>query len=648
MADIRRDVGDVSPNTYIRQGVEDNSMSTIVGGLAEQGIKLDTTLAQHRLYEEVDAIATQREIGSPVGIAAQEQAAAGVDPSAAPAVQGLEAEMARAQQAYKQGRMTHDQMMILSERAVRKAIARRPGLAQEFRALAAQRVGRDVVGATVDYLAQKDADLLTEASKKAQDEAEKQDQLDKRRLDEIQKAGGIIGDLTSSEAIEARWRDMQPAIMDRARLEATAAMATDQRSTHEASLVLRRERDTALFSQQAAQKRIEMLDAGQGILNAIRSGAALTDEQLADVVVDIERSMGDYAAWAAAQRASGTIDPAVIDAMTEVTQQQLASLNKLVTGELPLELKKKKLESWMVATQEALLISEPQLLVYGAGAQILGEAAIANIAVQPGMQLPRRMVMAVGEVAADKDDPRVTTNVAGDLTGTIVSTNFGKDADPELVSRGMDLFNKFAQRFVTIPDDQAVMKDFTGPAGFVHKLDIHKHMIRQRAGEEQSAQLANSLAQAAYAAQRRLGMGLVQEMPSLRDKVQVQVMPDGSLFQVKAGATLTPTEQSLLLKYNQGWQGHKVLRTIAHLATGREGTKELQQAAQLVAGAGAAVQAAQEATRRGSTSPTPQRPAQGRTGASGAYPNAPAVGTVKDGYRYTGGNPALPSSWEKQ
>lgn len=616
MADIRRDVGDVSPNTYIRPGVEDNSMSTIVGGLAEQGIKLDTTLAQHRLYEEVDAIATQREIGSPVGIAAQEQAAAGVDPSAAPAVQGLEGELARAQSAYKQGRMSHDQMMILSERAVRKAIARRPGLAQEFRALAAQRVGRDVVGASIDFLAQKDADALTAASKAAQEEAEQQDQLDKRRLEEIQKAGGTIGDLTSSEAIEARWLSMQDSIRDRARLEVTANMATAQRTTHEASLVLRREADTNAFLAQSAQKRVQMVDTVNGLINGLRSGAPLDDTSLADVLVDVRNAAQDYVAWADQARASGTVDPTVITNTQDVLKLQLANLETLISGDLPLDVKKKRLENELLVAKEALLLEEPQLRAYGAAVEVLGPQAVANMVAQPGQQLPKRMVLAVGQVVAKNDDPRVTTNIAGDIVGTTVAENFGRDADPELVSKSLNLFSEMALRFVTIPDDQAVQKDLTGPNGFIHKLDLHKQQIKAKADPTDAGRLAGNVAVAAHAAQRRLQIGLYGEMPSLRDKVEARVAVDGALFHVKQGAQLTPAEQAVLVKYNQGWSGHKVLRTVAYLTYGDESRESLLKASQLISGAGGRVQELQAQGTGGSSAPPPRRPTQARTGGS--------------------------------
>lgn len=617
-------------------------MSTLVGGLAQEGIKLDTSLAQHRLYDEIDAIATQREIGSPSGIAAQEQAA-GMDPTASPATAALQGEMDKAQRSYQQGRMTHDQMMLLSERALRKAIAKRPGLAQEFRALAAQRIGRDVVGASIDFLAQQDAEMMTAASRAATDEAKAVDDRMKRQMEEIQKAGGVVGDLTGPEDTQQRWLAMQESIQDRARLEVTASMATDQKTTYESSVVLRREQDTQAFIKESANRRLSMLDTANGLYNALRSGAEMTDEQLAQVLVDVKQSGQEFVAWADQARASGTVDSTVITNTQDVLQKQLAGIESLISGDLPLDVKKKRLETELLVVKEALMMEEPQLRVYSAAADALGPQAVANLISQPGSQISRRIPLAVGQVLLGQDDARVTTNVAGDVVERTVESNFGAESDPALVSNSMQLFGSMAERFATVPDAAAVQNDLTGPRGFIHKLDLFKHILRQKATPEEAGALAGKVAVAAYAAQRRLQLGLGQEMPSLKGKVNVSIQPDGTLFQPKPGQTLTPEETAIMNKYNQGWSGRKVLGTISHLLRGDTGSEATTKAIQLIyqgqARAGQ-LQAASAAPRSGGGSSKPAR-------ASQSFPGAPAVGTEKQGYRYKGGDPAMPSSWEK-
>ena len=76
-------------------------------------------------------------------------------------------------------------------------------------------------------------------------------------------------------------------------------MATDQRSTHEASLVLRRERDTALFSQQAAQKRIEMLDTI--VLAALYTIRAMDKGMASTAIASMPRHRFSTNSWRTAE-----------------------------------------------------------------------------------------------------------------------------------------------------------------------------------------------------------------------------------------------------------------------------------------------------------------------------------------------------------
>jgi hypothetical protein len=152
--DIRRTVGDITPNTFVRQGIQDNSASTIIGGLAEAGLAVDAGLAKRRFTKAQDILHAQYVVGSPAADALKEDSFSDqtkLSPEDDRSLRDFQQVLDTHSGARDQGKMNFSSYQLRAERLLRIAIAKRPGLAQEFRSIAGGFVGTDVTGAESQY-----------------------------------------------------------------------------------------------------------------------------------------------------------------------------------------------------------------------------------------------------------------------------------------------------------------------------------------------------------------------------------------------------------------------------------------------------------------------------------------------------------------
>lgn len=614
--DIRREVGDVSHTNFINPGVVDNSASTILGGLAEAGIKIDTGLAKQRFYDEMENLRVEREVGAPSVIAKQEEAQQqGLSPMDGEATSGLQQSIARDQAAYKQGRLTHDQMMLRAERSLRKAIATRPGLAQEFRGIAQQVLGRDVVGAGIDQLAADDADLMTAATQAAKDKKEAQDAVLKRKLEDLATIMPT-GQLETPEQIEAAYQQMLPELTQVKRLKVTADMAGQQKSTMEAGQALRGPQATTEFVGWSAQSRLTMLDTVNQV-QVVFDDPNTTEETKAQLVSDMQRGLATYISNANARAASGDIDPTVVQREIGLFEKMQTDMQALLTGGLATEIRDQQMKNMLSLAKQGIMTSSSEMPAYQAAVDMFGSPMIAQAMNQPGMQFNKALPISIGQVALGTDAARTTTRVAGDFvssTAFIFGEKSGANEDTK--SQAVEFYGDVAERFITVEDKDFNIRDFVGTQGFVHKLHLHRNSIVKAVSPSEAGTLGGTLAAAAYNAQRVLTKGLIQKVPTLRTKLDVKITPDGQLFHVKPGVTLTGPEQAAVLEYNQEWGGRQILQTIGTLMGAGDGAEGRLKAAQLV------YKGAEGATKRRSA-----RPASKSGGGSAS--KAPATGGVR-------------------
>ena len=157
MADIRRSTADIQPTNFVRPGVTDTSTATAVENatkLGDMGFELDRRLAKERFGEALETLRTQFITSEAEGLGLEDdldigEELAGTDKRS---LKDFEQVLKTQDSAVSQGRMSQEAFRIRAERLYRVAISKRPGLANEFRTVAANYLGMDVVGATVDEI----------------------------------------------------------------------------------------------------------------------------------------------------------------------------------------------------------------------------------------------------------------------------------------------------------------------------------------------------------------------------------------------------------------------------------------------------------------------------------------------------------------
>ncbi len=168
MADIRRQVGNIGVTQYVDPGVQDNSMAQGLAAIGGAALDIDQRIGERALENELTAMRDLYESKS-FALGSETDDDSGITPADRAEIGAESERIGVLQRAVQQGTLSNDLFRLKAEAALRAAIARRPGLAQEYRQLAASTLGMDVSGAAIEQLAQAEARLVN--SQQAQAEA---------------------------------------------------------------------------------------------------------------------------------------------------------------------------------------------------------------------------------------------------------------------------------------------------------------------------------------------------------------------------------------------------------------------------------------------------------------------------------------------
>lgn len=590
MAEITRNVGDVSPTNFIKPGVRDDSTAQLIEGAGTIGLAVDEMLATRRLAKGIDATTAQYMVSSPAAAALQDAAAGEGE---ADAVQLSEEEVsdlndfdrqrATALNAVDQGRMTHAQYKLIVDRQLRMAIARRPGLANEFRNVAGFFSGT----AAVDILAAGEAE---QNKKKGEGEA--------AMLNEYRTGLHSIArpDLAAlpPEQLEAAFWDNINDIRQAAKTKVEADVIGQHRKLFEDGNVLRGpEATTAFYAEVDAVKTGLMRTFNEIFANG--SLAAAAEEDVGSAVHQVQMAIDNEKLRLAQLGGASHIDNTVIERSLGFLDSIQAGVTDIMTGTTDLQTRKNRLERYMLGIKDSMLTSNRDFAVTVATADLVGDTLMAQFY---NKNQEFQSITFNSFIAAVQGEGSAAHNAS--LGGQYVSAVVGAAADKEApwtdeqVSKAIPALLTAANAYVTTPDNQYKAEWFSGSNGFAHKMALLGKKLSRIISPEQKEALTQSMAAAAYNHQRMVAGGLLQKLPALKDRVGVMIKEDGTLIQKLDGVEYTGAESEMIRQANALFGGRNILTAMTDLS----GIEKID-ALRLIYGARTAVERARSAPATG-------------------------------------------------
>lgn len=667
--DIRRDVGDVSPNNYVRPGVSQEGVAQSVEQVGKIGMQIDSELAKNRFAESIETLRSQYITGT----TPQEAASVVDEPKEDPdadyvptendnrALKDFAQVLDKHQKAVAQGIRSEDMFRISAERLYRIAISKRPGLAREFRGVAEQFLGFDVVGATTDIAARQDKEWLAAEAAKTKTKAEQQADLLKRQREQVEKIypeSAFIPD----EQWAAYMANKMPHFIAVTQSTQAARLAKEQVDMLDAQQRVSAEADERYF--------IELNNAARSSFDsAIDKAMAVASQPNEQGVrlMDTPAGMRQVATGLRDQllQEMASIDKAVAGrSIPESTKSRYRALNDGVIARLDkvlaLEDDKEFMENFNALRKaEAVrsVMSDDEALMISTLEDQFGDTLTAKWLEKNGKTTTLAMSRALTGSLPVNTVAKTGKETASQLIAGVWPLGSQTPADPVAQAKAVEGLSKILSSYYLQDDSNFTPASFTrweGRTGILPMLTQRAPAIRKSLTDEQSGELAVQIAAASGFSAVRLMALMQKKSPSLIAKVDFDSLwkPDtAGIVAVKPGAKLTPAEQQVLAHFSRQFNRDDITKAVqaygggtpeeswAYIAKQVKPTFQIRE--QMVASAEA--QAALQTAQEGSGGPSGGGAGRGVQGA----PPAPAVGAVVRGYRFKGGDPSSPGSWEK-
>lgn len=561
MAEITRKVGDVRPNNYVRPGVQKPSPMTLAAQLGSQAIDLDAQLASERMREDADSLRAEYEMGSPASIAVQEGAAA-LAPGDQKQVDALKGELATHESAVAQGRMSYDQYRVRGERMLRLAISKRPGLAQELRAVAALHLGTDVVGASVDVLASWEKQMLAAQGKGKEEEAKPDYKRMRDQLDSV----GIVNAHLTDEQIAAEYPSHIHAIRERLKLDAEESIVTDQVGIQKGGQELNRPSATSQFVTQAKQAKLKLYDVFNKAAMAFRANA-FTPEQIASVITNGKAEVASTISDLRSAMAAGDVDASIAEKEIASLEALQGTMEQLADGSLDNKARTNKVEGMILYMQHGMLDNE-NVSSLAAATKTFGPELMAQF-VGPGGSFNKTAAVALGDTLNNTGRPATRAAHAGVVASSLIRSVLdrgGAKSNPEMVPKMFETLTTAANSFVEIEPKDFKSDHLTGPNGYITVLHAHRESLK-KALPEKSTELLGAVSIAALSNYHALAQDLGRRYGGLHKKLDFTLdHTTGEFVHPKPGVKLSPTEAAAVRQYNKAFDGKRVLDLFSTLA----------------------------------------------------------------------------------
>lgn len=566
MADIRRDVADIQPTNYVNPGVKKASPLSLAAAVGSQAIDLDVQLAKERLANETEGLRTTYEVSSFAAADVQDQAEekAKITPADQQQVNSLGNSMAANQSAVDQGVMSYDEYRVRGERMLRMAISKRPGLAQEFRAVAAQHLGVDVVGASVDVLASAERQMLQAAAAAKKDDKPTQDF--KRARDQLDIIGVPNAHMTD-EQVMVVYEQNRPAIVAMLQHEATKNVVTTEVGIQKGQQDLNRPKATADFVKSVMDSKLEFYKSFSQGWAAIKSGGMKPDD-ITTVINNGSVQLNGRISQLRMSMANGDVDKDIAEKEIQGLQEMGNMMTELASGKLDNTARQARIDSINLYMQNALMDNENVALMSAATKVFTPDIMLPFV--QPGGAFNKVAMKALGDSLNNTGTPESKASYAGSTASALISTVLdrgGSRSNPEMVPQMVDTMVHSAAAFVEMDLTKYKADLMTGPQGYLTVLWNNRNSLSKSLSADDKEKLASAVAMANMQSYQALVVAFQNKYPMMKDKIRFDVDQTTGEF-IHPTKTLSPVEQAAVNKYNKLFDGKKLIDFISTMTGG--------------------------------------------------------------------------------
>lgn len=564
--DIRRQQPDVSPNTYSTPGVVDQSaglMAQAIGQGVGAVVEIDKQLALKRFGEATETLRSQYLAGN-VAAGQLQDAAAGSEDEAdvgyeltgndKSALTDFEQVLGQSNAAVAQGRMTQDAFRLRGERLYRQAISKRPGLAREFRQVAGDLLGMDVVGASLDILADREKEIMQAGAGAAKTKAEAEMDRFKFLRSQFTENGFPQAGLFAGPGPEfnAFINQNYDAYQAKVNSNETVRLSAQKVALLKDSGVVNRTANGALFSSRASAIEKGFTGEVNAAIDMLRNSGKINDYQAVESVVQamltkLNDSVGQLNASATSDDIDDSVRQQATKRLNDTAARMTARLGISGEGKYAADL----VEA-MQAEAKYSLLSDDDLRMQTTLYSLVPPPVADRLAKAQEPTLILASTRAMQGVTSPEGNVVASKDVLYNIMGSVWPTGRGTP-EATAVSAASTAFATLPRSFYEQEAEQFNFNRWSGQQGLLPAMAAYAPQMKGMTEEQRqkiAAEIAGSAAWGTRVALRRL----FQKAPELQGTVDTQAMfnpQNGTrMFVPKQGVTWTPEQQRLADSYS--------------------------------------------------------------------------------------------------